>query len=342
MSLLVSPLKLRKLGILGMNKRNIGFIGRYNQRKNYGLADNKLKTKSAAIARGIPVPELIGTVDYQFQVSTLNKLLSDRDAFVIKPSQGSGGKGILVIVGRQGDKFIKSSGALIDDREVRRHSSNILAGLHSLGGRNDCAMIEALIDFDPILKDYSYEGVPDIRVIVFRGVPVMAMMRCATRSSDGKANLHQGAVGVGIDIATGQSICAVQHNRIVTQHPDTHIDFDSLRIPHWQQLLELASGCAGMAGLDYLGVDIVLDRLRGPMLLELNARPGLAIQVANQAGLEHRLRLAAKIADGFSVAEGSFIAEGSSSAEGSSTADGSDNANQKIALARRYFAAQAI
>jgi alpha-L-glutamate ligase-like protein len=313
MSLMVSPFKLNELGILGMNKRNIGFIGRYNQRKNYRLADNKLKTKSAAIARAIPVPELIGIVDYQFQIRTLGTLLQDRDAFVIKPSQGSGGKGILVIVGREGDKFIKSSGALIDQGEVHRHSSNILAGLYSLGGRNDSAMIEALIDFDPILKDYSYEGVPDIRVIVFRGVPVMAMIRCATHSSDGKANLHQGAVGVGIDIGTGQSICAVQHNRIVRQHPDTHVYFDSLSIPHWQQVLELASGCAGMTGLDYLGVDIVLDRLRGPMLLELNARPGLAIQVANQSGLQHRLELAAKIADDF------------------------DKADQKIAAARRYF-----
>ena len=317
MSLLVSPFKLRELGILGMNNRNIGFIGRYNQRKNYSLADNKLKTKSAAIARGIPVPELIGTVDYQFQVRNLSDTLQDRDAFVIKPCQGSGGKGILVIVGRDGDLFIKSSGALIDDREVQRHTSNILAGLHSLGGRSDSAMIEALIDFDPILKDYSYEGVPDIRVIVFRGVPVMAMIRCATHSSDGKANLHQGAVGVGIDMGTGQSICAVQHNRIVTQHPDTHISFDKLTIPYWQPLLELASGCAGMAGLDYLGVDIVLDRLRGPMLLELNARPGLAIQVANQAGLKHRLQLAAEIADG------------------------TNNVDEKIALARRHFTAQA-
>ena len=318
MSLLVSPLKLRELGILGMNSRNIGFIGRYNQRRNYSLADNKLKTKSAAIVRGIPVPELIGTVDYQFQIQikALSDMLRDRDNFVIKPSQGSGGKGILVIVGRRGELFIKSSGALIDEAELRRHSSNILAGLYSLGGRNDSAMIEALIDFDPVLKDYSYEGVPDIRVIVFRGVPVMAMMRCATHSSDGKANLHQGAVGVGIDMGSGRSVCAVQHNRIVSQHPDTRISFDQLTIPHWQQLLELASGCAGMAGLDYLGVDIVLDRLRGPILLELNARPGLAIQVANQSGLQQRLLLAANIADD------------------------SDNAAEKILLARQHFSVQ--
>ncbi len=262
------------------------------------LSTISLQTKSAALSRGIPVPQLYGTIEYQFQIKDmLNTLIKGRDSFVIKPAQGSGGKGILVVVGRDGEQFIKSSGALIDEREVRRHSSNILAGLHSLGGRNDSAMIEALIDFDPVLKDYSFEGVPDIRVIVFRGVPVMAMMRCATHSSDGKANLHQGAVGVGIDIGSGQSICAVQHNRIVTQHPDTKIAFNQLQIPHWQQVLELAASCASMTGLDYLGADIVLDRQSGPMLLELNARPGLAIQVANQVGLRHRLAAAAKIAD---------------------------------------------
>jgi alpha-L-glutamate ligase-like protein len=319
MAKLISPFELRDLGILGMNARNISFIGRYNQRKNYRLVDNKLETKSAALSRGIPVPQLYGTIEYQFQIKDmLNTLIKGRDSFVIKPAQGSGGKGILVIVGRDGEQFIKSSGALIDEREVRRHSSNILAGLHSLSGRNDSAMIEALIDFDPVLKDYSFEGVPDIRVIVFRGVPVMAMMRCATHSSDGKANLHQGAVGVGIDIGSGQSICAVQHNRIVTQHPDTKIAFNQLQIPHWQQVLELAASCASMTGLDYLGADIVLDRQSGPMLLELNARPGLAIQVANQVGLRHRLAAAAKIADL------------------------TDNQIEKISLARQQFSSVAV
>lgn len=294
---IISPSNLRRLGILGMNRRNIGFIGAYNKRKYYRIADNKLETKSVALSRGIPVPELYGTIERQFQIKRITEQLEARDSFVIKPSQGSGGKGILVITGRNGDLFVKASGVEIDSREIKRHTSNILAGLYSLGGRNDSAMIEALIDFDPLLKDFSFEGVPDIRVIVFRGVPIMAMIRCATRQSDGKANLHQGAVGVGIDIGTGQIVCAVQHNLIVTQHPDTGVVFGELKIPHWQRILDLAASCANMTGLDYLGADIVIDRIRGPMLLELNARPGLAIQVANQAGLRHRLAIAEKIAN---------------------------------------------
>jgi alpha-L-glutamate ligase-like protein len=294
---LVSPAKLRELGILGMNRRNIGLIGKYNPRRNFPLVDNKLLTKKAALSNNIPVPDLYGTVEHQHQISNIIRTLDAYESFVIKPVQGSGGKGILVITGRNGERFRKASGVEVGPREIRGHLSNILAGLHSLGGRNDQAMLEALISFDPYLDKYSYEGVPDIRVIVFRGVPVMAMMRCATRASDGKANLHQGAVGVGIDIATGRSVRAVQHGLLVNIHPDTGASFDELQVPHWETILNLAASCERMVGLGYLGVDVVLDRVYGPMLLELNARPGLAIQVANQAGLRHRLAVARKIAE---------------------------------------------
>ncbi len=298
---------------MGMNRRNIGFIGKYNPRRNYPLVDDKLLTKQAALENGIPAPELYGVIEAQHQIAGATRDLAGRGAFVIKPVQGSGGKGILVITGREGDSFRKSSGTLISAAEVRRHLSNILAGLYSLGGRNDRAMIEAMIQFDPYLEKYSYEGVPDIRVIAFKGVPVMAMTRCATHASDGKANLHQGAVGVGIDIATGKAVRAVQYGRLVTQHPDTGAIFAELQIPYWDQILDLASRCVEMTGLGYLGVDIVLDKTRGPMLLELNARPGLAIQVANMAGLRHRLAIAEKIA-----------------AE-------TDDHETKIALARQHF-----
>ena len=294
---LASPFALRRLGILGMNRRNISFIGDYNPRKNFRFTDNKLETKSAALKLGIPVPELYGTITHQFEIKHLTKQLASLDSFVIKPTQGSGGKGILVITKRSGELFVKSSGVEVDSRDIKHHTSNILAGLHSLGGRNDSAMIEALIDFDPVLRDYSFEGVPDIRVIIFRGVPVMAMMRCATRVSDGKANLHQGAVGVGLDIGTGQSICAIQHNQVVGVHPDTGVVFSALAIPYWEQILQLSASCANMTGLDYIGADIVLDRIHGPMLLEVNARPGLAIQIANKAGLRERLAEADRIAD---------------------------------------------
>jgi alpha-L-glutamate ligase-like protein len=289
---LVSPITLRKRGVLGMNSRNINYVGRCNPRELYPLVDNKLKTKQAAMEHGMAVPKLFGVLSIQRDVKRLAEILGDLGEFVIKPAQGSGGKGILVIEGRSGDSFTKSSGATLDLGELEYHASNILSGVYSLGGRPDTAMIEALINFDEQLARYSYEGVPDIRVIVYRGIPVMAMLRCATHASDGKANLHQGAVGVGLDMGTGFSLYAVQNGERIASHPDTGQAFDALYIPHWRKVLELAAGCHEMTGLGYFGADIVLDRNHGPVILELNARPGLAIQVANQAGLQQRLDLA--------------------------------------------------
>jgi alpha-L-glutamate ligase-like protein len=146
------------------------------------------------------------------------------------------------------------------------------------------------VEFSDAFSDYSVEGVPDIRVVVYRGVPVMAMMRLSTRASDGKANLHQGAVGVGLDIATGRALQAVQHGLPLERHPDTESHFGELQVPRWLELLRLSASCTDMTEMGYIGVDIVLDKSRGPLILEINARPGLAIQVASGTGLLPRLK----------------------------------------------------
>jgi alpha-L-glutamate ligase-like protein len=286
---LASARKLRSLGIIGMNQRNFGLISRYNPRHLYPLVDDKLKTKLLAQKAGITVPKLLGTVQYQHDVKLLKELLRPHDQFVIKPVKGSGGKGILVITEHDHNLYFKPSGDSIQLVDIERHVSNILSGLHSLGGKPDTVMIESLIQLDPVFSDYSYEGIPDIRIIVFRGYPIMAMLRLTTHASDGKANLHQGAVGVGIDISSGKALHAVQYGNTILHHPDTRKTFSELSVPHWDKLLQLAAACYEMTGLGYLGADLVLDRDQGPMIIELNARPGLAIQVANFAGLAPRV-----------------------------------------------------
>lgn len=153
----------------------------------------------------------------------------------------------------------------------------------------DKAMIEYKINFDPIFKEISFQGVPDIRIIVFKGIPVMSMLRLPTKMSDGKANLHQGAIGVGVDIANGKTSRAVWKNRVIAHHPDTAAPLSSIEIPHWDEILLNAAQAREIVGLDYLGVDIVLDQDLGPLILEFNARPGLAIQAVNGCGLSPRL-----------------------------------------------------
>lgn len=284
-----SPFKLRRKGIMGMNKRNHAYIGRYNDRSKYPLVDDKLKTKLIAQRAGCTVPKLIGVISNQAEVKHIHEMVKDWPGFVIKPARGSGGKGILVVTSHQA-VYTKPSGSNMNKEDVERHISNALAGLFSLGGKNDVAVVENLIQFDDCFEGFSYEGVPDVRIIVFKGYPVMAMMRLSTSASDGKANLHQGAVGVGIDIATGKAVRAVQFNKPVTHHPDTDKELATLVVPHWERLLTLAASAWEMTGLGYLGTDMVLDKEEGPMVLELNARPGLAIQIANGAGLLPRLQ----------------------------------------------------
>lgn len=285
----IRPKQLKDLGMLGMNCRNVRYISRYNERRLYPLVDDKLQTKLLAEKYNVAVPELIHVVKTPHEVEGAYEQLRKLDKFVVKPANGSGGKGILVIIGRDDNGLIRSNGESVSWDELKRHMSNVVSGLFSLGGRTDQAIVEDLVQIDPVFKDVSYKGVPDIRLILFKGYPVMGMLRLATKSSDGKANLHQGAIGVGLDIRTGRSIAAVQHNDLITEHPDTGNTLEQLEVPNWQELLLLAASCYDMTGLGYLGADIVLDRSRGPLLLELNARPGLTIQVTNQAGLKPRL-----------------------------------------------------
>lgn len=286
----ISPSRLNELGMLGMNRRNVDFINRYNPRKFYPLVDDKLKTKLLAADYEVATPVLQFVVSEQHEIGGIEEQLADKSGFAIKPSKGSGGKGIMVITGRKGDNFVRASGAEIDIDDIRRHMTNILAGLYSLGGKSDVVIIEDLIAFDDCFTGFSYEGVPDIRIIVFLGYPVMAMLRLATHASDGKANLHQGAVGVGLSLDSGRCLNAVQQGLPITHHPDTGLALHEIKVPGWRDILLLAANCYEMTGLGYIGTDVVLDSNAGPQLLELNARPGLAIQVANGRGLVPRLR----------------------------------------------------
>ncbi len=285
----ISPRRLKKLGMLNMNRRNVDYIARYNDRSSYPLVDNKLKTKLAVSEYGVKTPKLLQVVRQQHEISHFREMAEDLAGFAIKPAKGSGGKGITVITGRDGDDFIKASSARISVAMLERHLTNILAGLYSLAGTPDVAIVENLVQSSPALAKYSFQGVPDIRIVVFQGYPVMAMLRLATTASDGKANLHQGAVGVGLDIGSGQSLNAVQFNRPITLHPDTGLALENIRIEDWENMLEMAARCYEATGLGYMGVDLVVDANEGPLLLELNARPGLAIQMANGCGLLPRL-----------------------------------------------------
>jgi alpha-L-glutamate ligase-like protein len=280
---------LRQAGLLGMNARNADYIMRCNPRSSFPLVDDKILTKKLAESYQIPVPPLYTVIDQHGGVAGLRESLGGNRQFVVKPARGSGGSGILLITDRTEKGYVTQSGQAISPQELSYHISDILSGIYSLSGQEDKAVIEALIHPDSTFEAVTFQGVPDIRIIVYRGVPVMSMVRLPTRASDGKANLHRGAIGAGIDLAKGVTMTAVSRSQVVSHHPDTGNPVSGVQIPYWEKMLWMAARSFEMTGLGYIGVDLVIDRDRGPLLLELNARPGLAIQLANRRGLKERL-----------------------------------------------------
>jgi len=283
---------LKARGIMGINQRNGDYILNYNKRKFYPVVDDKIITKMRALEAGIHVPELYGIIETEHDISKLDEIIAGHDDFVIKPAQGAGGDGIIVIADRFDESRFKTvSGRMISYNEIEYQISSILTGLYSLGGMRDRALIEYRVTPDPIFKSISFEGVPDIRIIVLMGYPVMAMLRLPTRQSNGKANLHQGAIGVGVDLATGVTLKGTWLNEKINKHPDTNNIVSGVQLPDWDNFMRLATQCYELSGLGYIGVDMVLDQQQGPLILELNARPGLNIQIANDTGLALRNKI---------------------------------------------------
>ena len=274
--------------VLGINARNLRFVYPMNRRKHLHQVNNKLITKQLLDDRGVPTPPTLAVFRSLKDLKTLRRTIDRLSGFAVKPAMGSGGRGILVIRRDAFGRLVAPSRGRwtrIDATRVHSHLIHILSGLYSLEHLGEVAYLEQLLVVDETLGELARCGIPDVRVIVHDGRPIMAMLRIPTCQSAGKANLHQGAVAFGIKLETGRTSFAIWKSHVVTRHPDTGHHLPRIQIPHWDDILNMALRAASCTALGYLGVDIVIDRQLGPMVIELNARPGLSIQLANRKGL---------------------------------------------------------
>ncbi|MBI4128063.1 MAG: hypothetical protein HY459_03260 [Parcubacteria group bacterium] len=280
--------------ILGMNARNLLYLLPSNKERGIFMADHKLLMKERLSKAQVPTPRTLAVINNFYELATFP--CSPLESFVVKPDAGLGGEGIMVI--RKRVPLLTSRGWLtIDDQmvseeELKDHIANILDGNFSLHEQPDIAFFEERVVRHPIFRPLTPFGVPDIRILVYNRVPVMAMLRLPTIRSRGRANLAQGAVGVGVDIVRGVTTYGMIEKPRITllgRHPDTHKELKDIGIPLWHEIVSMALKAASVSGLGYVGVDVVIDRMRGPMVLELNARPGMGIQIANLTPLAERL-----------------------------------------------------
>ena len=284
-------MKLRD--VLGLNSRNHLYTSVYNSRKGKSIANSKLLTKKTLRANKVRVPETFAVIKGMEALENFDFLKLPRD-FVVKPNNGLGGQGIVVIEspGEYAGEWIDSQGVVWGVNDLRLHIGDILAGRYSMDDVSDIAYIEERVRVHKVFEKYSYHGTPDIRVIVFNKIPVMSYVRLPTEESGGRANLFQGAAAVGIDIASGITTYGVHHAKPTEFFPGTRRKLANIQIPQWEEILETAIKASEAIGLGYMASDIVLQPVGDkstPMILEVNAQPGLKIQIANRSGLRERL-----------------------------------------------------
>jgi len=251
---------------------------------------NKVDMKEILAAAGISIPDTYMILETEDDLEGFRTWLdSFSDGFVIKPASGHGGAGIMVIDRRVVGRFITISGRGIGPDQLIAHVRRIIKGAYTRSVP-DRAIVERRLVLSGSLRELRTPGLLDIRVVVLKGFPLMAMTRIPTRRSRGRANIHQGAIGAGISISEGRITSATLMRRNVSRHPQTGRYLIGFRFNMWEDILESASLAADASGLGFVGVDLTVDRDLGVTVIEVNKRPGLEIQNANRSGLRRRIR----------------------------------------------------
>jgi D-alanine-D-alanine ligase-like ATP-grasp enzyme len=234
--------------LVGINQRNLGYVYPNNPRKHFPLANDKVLSKTILEKNGIPVPKTFTVINGLWEIDEKLELVSQEKEIVIKPAQGSGGNGILILSRGKNGEWHTSSGKIYKNEKLIHHLASILYGVYSMKD-SDSAIIEYCI-----------------------------------------SNLHQGAMGIGVNMEKGILTQGFYHNKYVDSHPDSGNFFAGNQIPEWEKTLEISIKTSKLFPLKYLGVDIILDKQYGPMIIEINARPGLQIQNINKKGLKEALQ----------------------------------------------------
>jgi alpha-L-glutamate ligase-like protein len=279
----LQKIKFIRQNVLGINQRNLGYIYPNNDRRDYELADDKCIAKSIMEKHGLKCPETYAVIASMGEIESAWKMIQHHTHLVAKPAKGSGGNGILILR-REGEQWFSGSRA-VSLEDIFTHIANCIFGIYSFGD-SDKVLVEEYVRPHSFFAEMYHDGVPDFRIILFKNIPVLGMLRMPTDKSDGKANLHQGGLGIGVCLDRGILTHTYDGAKYSTFHPDSHQTIFGRKVPFWNEMLALSIEASKAFPLNYLGVDIVIDQDKGPLIMEVNVRPGLGIQLANKMGLK--------------------------------------------------------
>lgn len=280
----IQKLKTLNQDVLGINQRNFELVYPLNPRKHFHLADDKVKTKQVLEPKGLACPETYAVIERIGDIESVWKKVRHHNKVVLKPANGRGGGGIQVLKQIKRGRW-KTGGQIVSEAQIEQHCAKILMGVWSLGTK-DRVLIEKCIEPHPWFAEIYPAGVPDFRIIHLKTKPILSMLRVPTDRSDGKANLHAGGMGIGINMETGRLTQGYDGDEYHSAHPDSGGKITGKAIPYWDEIMALSTQTSAAFPLDYLGIDLVIDKTDGPMVLEVNVRPGIGIQLVNRKGIK--------------------------------------------------------
>ncbi|GAB4285861.1 MAG: hypothetical protein Kow0081_3820 [Candidatus Dojkabacteria bacterium] len=296
MASLLKRIQKNRRKVLGLNERYLEYIRPYNLKQSIEIADDKILTKEILSKHEIPVPELLGVIKEKEDIDKID-FENLPKSFVLKPVHGVRGGGVEIFYNRdKNGNWIKGNGRQVSINGLKNICADIIDGKFSLHNERDIVMIEERVKPLKAFRYHTYKGTPDIRIIVFNNIPVMGMLRLPTEKSAGRANLDLGAIGAGIDMSVGKTTTAIYGKAgLIEKVPSTRLPVSGLRIPYWDRILEYSIRASQITKLGFAAIDFLIDKEKGPVIIELNARAGLSIQLANQTGLRARLKKASGI-----------------------------------------------
>lgn len=266
-------LNFLKPQFLGMNYRNMVLIDKYNPKEAIELVNDKIRYKELLMRHKVPTPKMLDVISYGFEIP--KRLHAVPAPFVIKPANGSAGKGILIIDAKKGGEYIDNKGERLSESFIQKHMLLMLEGRFSMGVESDEILIEEKITANSMVASLSETGLPDVRLIIFKGRIVAAMARIPTKKSGGKANISQGALAADVDIKTGKILGV--YDKLSRKRLEPIPKNMDMVLPHWKKVVEIGLRGAELSDLGYSGIDIIYD-MSGPMIMECNGHPGMEIQ----------------------------------------------------------------
>ena len=171
-----TPQELRKPGILGINRRNGDYVLPNNPREHYPRVDDKALTKELCRRRQIPVPETYALIERHGDVAKFLDLIGHRAGICRQAGRRQRGPRHRRHRPARRQRLLQLQRRASPLADMTYHLMTILSGLYSLAGQPDRIIIEQRIIRHPVFESIAVGGTPDVRIILYRCVPVMAMV----------------------------------------------------------------------------------------------------------------------------------------------------------------------